>query len=61
VRLLGGVAQPEARIVRIIGDYDAVTVVIEDRTGKVERMYPCTEIEVLALARVSPQLRSSAA
>ena len=56
VRLLGEAAQPEAHIVRIIGDYDVVTVMIEDRTGKAERMYACSEIEVLAPARVSPQV-----
>ncbi len=54
VRLLGGAAQPEARIVRVIGDYGVVTVMIEDRTGKVERMYACAETEVLAPTRVSP-------
>jgi hypothetical protein len=42
--------------VRVIGDYNVVTVMIEDRTGKVERMYACAEIEVLAPARVSPQV-----
>ncbi len=46
----------EARIVRVIGDYDVVTVMIEYRTGKVERMYACAEIEVLAPARVTPQV-----
>ncbi len=56
VRLPDGAVQPEARVVRIIGDYDVVTVVIEDRTGKVERMYACTEIEVLATTRVRPQV-----
>jgi hypothetical protein len=56
VRLLGEAAQPEARIVRVIGDYNVVTVMIEDRTGKVERMYACAEIEVLAPARVNLQV-----
>ncbi len=54
--MLGEVAQPEARIVRVIGDYGVVTVMIEGRSGKVERMYACSEIEVLAPARVSPQV-----
>jgi hypothetical protein len=61
VRLMGEATQLEGRIVRVIGDYDTVTVVIEERNGKVERMYPCTEIEVLAPTRVSPQPRTSAA
>jgi len=56
VRLLGEATQPEARIVRVIGDYGVVTVVIEDRIGKAERMYACSKIEVLAPARVSPQV-----
>jgi hypothetical protein len=56
VRLPDGPGQPEAHIVRILGDYDVVTVVIEERAGKVERMYPCTEIEVLAPARARPQV-----
>jgi hypothetical protein len=56
VRLLGEAAQHEARIVRVIGDYNVVTVMIEDRTGKVERMYACAEIEVLAPARVNLQV-----
>lgn len=54
--MLGEVAQPEACIGRVIGDYGVVTVMIEDRTGKAERMYACSEIEVLAPPRVSPQV-----
>jgi hypothetical protein len=61
VRLLGEAAQLEARIVRVIGDYDVVTVMIEGRTGKVERMYSCAEIEVLASPRINPRVGRSVA
>ncbi len=61
VRWLDGAGQPEARIVRVVGDYDLVTVVMEDGAGRVERMVPCVEIELLIPTRVTSQTRRSAA
>lgn len=61
VRWLDGAGQPEARIVRMVGDYDLVTVVMEDKAGKVERMVPCAEIELVVPARAIAQSRRSVA
>jgi len=61
VRLLGEVGQPEAQIVRIVGDYDMVTVMLESRTGRMERMYPCSEISVVTPAHADQQVRRSVA
>jgi hypothetical protein len=47
VRVLAEAGQPAAQVVRIVGDYDAVTVVLEGRTGRMERMYPCADVELV--------------
>lgn len=46
VRVVGDDGQPEGTIVRLVGDYDAVTVLI-DQKGKTERMYRTTEVEAV--------------
>lgn len=61
VRWLDGAGQPEARIVRVVGDYDLVTVVMDDGAGRAERMVPCAEIELLVPARVTVQTRRNVA
>ncbi len=61
VRWLDGTGEPEARIVRMVGDYDLVTIVMEDKSGRVERMVPCAEIELVVPARVTVQSRRSVA
>jgi len=50
VRVLGENGQPEGTIVRLVGDYDVVTVLI-DQKGKTERMYRTLEVEALNGAR----------
>ncbi|MGH9194388.1 MAG: hypothetical protein ACRD1T_01445 [Acidimicrobiia bacterium] len=61
VRLLGEVGHPEARIVRVVGDHDVVTVILENRTGRMERMYPCNEIGVIIPAQTDQQVRRAIA
>ncbi len=61
VRVLSEEDQLEGRIVRVVGDYDVVTVMIEEKIGRVERMYPCSEIEVVVPAQASRQIRRSVA
>lgn len=51
VRILDDDVQFEGTIVRVIGDYDRVTVLVEQRSGKAERMYPCADLEVLTGVR----------
>jgi len=50
VRILGENGQHEGTIVRLVGDYDVVTVLI-DQKGKTERMYRTLEVEALNGAR----------
>lgn len=47
VRVVGEDGQPEGTIVRLVGDYDVVTVLI-DQKGKAERMYQSSEVEALS-------------
>lgn len=47
VRVVGTDGQPEGTIVRLVGDYDVVTVLI-DQKGKAERMYQSSEVEALS-------------
>ncbi len=61
VRVLSETGEPEARVVRVLGDYDAVTALIDAKAGRAERMVPCAEIEVLTPARTIPQSRRSVA
>ena len=61
VRVFDAARQLEARIVRVLGDYDAVTVLVEDRTGRAERMYPADGIEVLVPARAPARNRQDVA
>jgi len=61
VRCLDGAGQREARIVRVIGDYDLVTVVFEDRAGRAERMIPCAQLELLSPAREAVRVTSEPA
>lgn len=46
VRVVGEEGTPEGSVVRVLGDYDVATVLIEQK-GKVERMYLTAEMEVL--------------
>jgi hypothetical protein len=50
VRVLGEDGQPEGTVVRLLGDYDTVTVLI-DQKGKTERLYESAEVEVVDGAR----------
>lgn len=61
VRVVDVAWQLEATIVRVLGDYDAVTVLVEDRTGRAERMYPADGIEVLVPSRASAPTRQDVA
>ncbi len=47
VRLLVEDGQPEGTVLRVLDDYGLVTVVIEQKTSKVERVYRTAEIETL--------------
>ncbi len=47
VRVLVEDGQPEGTIVRLIGDYDVITVLVEQK-GKVERMYQGSEVEAVS-------------
>ncbi len=47
VRLLAEDGQPEATVLRVLDDYNMVTVVIEQKTSKVERMHRTADIEAL--------------
>jgi len=46
VRVLVENGQPEGKVVRLVSDYDVVTVLI-DQKGKTERMYRTIEVEAL--------------
>lgn len=46
VRVLGEQGQPQGTVVRVLGDYRAVTVLL-DKPSKAERMYPAIEVEAL--------------
>ncbi len=46
VRVVGENGQPEGTVVRLVGDYDEVTVLL-DQKGKTERMYRTLEVEAL--------------
>jgi hypothetical protein len=45
VKVLGEEGQPEGTVVRVLGDYGAVTVLLEKPT-KAERMYRLDEVKV---------------
>lgn len=60
VRVLDAARQLEATIVRVLGDYGVVTVLVEDRNGRAERMYPADGVEVLVPARVPAPTRDVA-
>ncbi len=45
VRVLGEEGHPEGTVVRVLDDYGLVTVALEQKTSKVERMYRTTEVE----------------
>ncbi len=47
VRLVVEDGQLEATVLRVLDDYGVVTVVIEQKTSKVERMYRAVDIELL--------------
>ncbi len=46
VRVVGEQGQPEGTVVRVLGDYSAVTVLLE-KPGKAERLYLAREVEAL--------------
>lgn len=46
VRVVGEQGQPEGTVVRVLGDYGMVSVLLE-KPAKAERMYPITEVEAL--------------
>ena len=46
VRVVGEDGQPEGTVVRVLADYDVVTVLIE-KGAKTERMYPTADVEAL--------------
>lgn len=47
VRVVGEDGHPEGTVVRVLPDYDVVTVVLEQKAGKTERMYPTTDVEAI--------------
>ncbi len=47
VKVIGEQGQPDGTIVRVVPEYQVVTVLLEQK-GKVERMYPAKDIEALA-------------
>ncbi len=47
VRLLAENGQPEATVLRVLDDYGVVTVLIEQKTSKVERMHRTVDVEAL--------------
>lgn len=47
VRVIGEDGQPEGTIIRVLGDYDQATVLIEQKNQKAERLYPGRDLEVL--------------
>lgn len=47
VRVIGEGGQPEGTVVRVLGDYDQATVLIEQKNQKAERLYPGRDLEVL--------------
>jgi len=49
VRVVGEQGQPEGTVVRVLGDYGVVSVLVEKPT-KAERMYPVTDVETLEAA-----------
>ncbi|TMJ06156.1 MAG: hypothetical protein E6G99_09290 [Bacillati bacterium ANGP1] len=61
VRVLDAARQLEATIVRVLGDYGVVTVLVEDRNGRTERMYPTDGVELLVPARVPVRARQDVA
>ena len=44
VKVIAEDGQPEGTIVRVVPDYDVATVLLEQK-GKVERMYPTSDLE----------------
>ena len=48
-------------VVRVLGDYGVVTVLVEDRNGRTERMYPTDGVELLVPARVPVRARQDVA
>lgn len=46
VKVLGESGTPEGTVVRVLDDYDVLTVVIPEGRGQVERMYRTGDVEV---------------
>lgn len=46
VRVVGEQGQPEGTVVRVLGDYGMVSVLLE-KPAKAERMFPIAEVEAL--------------
>lgn len=46
VKVMGEDGQPEGTIVRVVPEYEVASVLL-DQKGKVERMYPTTDIEAV--------------
>lgn len=46
VKVIGENGQPEGTIVRVVPDYEVATVLLEQK-GKVERMYPTTDLQAV--------------
>lgn len=47
VQVVAEAGGPEGTVVRVLDDYEVVTVLIEEKGGKVERMYPGEGVEAL--------------
>lgn len=61
VQVFDAARQLEATVVRVLGDYGVVTVLVEDRQGRAERMYPTDGIELVVPARVPARTRQDVA
>lgn len=46
VRIVGEDGQPEGTVVRVLADYNVVTVLVE-KGAKSERMYPSADVEAV--------------
>ena len=47
VRVVGESGQPEGTIVRVLDDYQVLTVVVPEGRGQAERMYRVADVEAL--------------
>lgn len=47
VRVLVEEGHPEGTVIRVLDDYEVVTVMLEQKNAKTERMYRVSEIEAV--------------